>query len=177
MYGRNPRPGWLYFLQAGDDGPIKIGCAVNVFERARYLQCGHYEELFILGLLDGDQSQEDRLHRMFAHLNIRGEWFQPGGELKEFVSSQTMIHWEREYLYFASKRLWKFPDAIEIDEAVEVVSFYKKIGMRNHWRFLSFCEYASSRFGHTRWQECLASQPTLASRPAEYPPNWWKGVS
>ncbi len=67
--------GFVYFIQAGDDGPIKIGTAVVPEERLRGLQTAHHEELRILAVVAGGPELEAELHERFQHARIRGEWF------------------------------------------------------------------------------------------------------
>jgi hypothetical protein len=64
---------WTYFIRAGVSGPIKIGVATNVDHRLASLQTGHYQKLTVIRLIRGNA--ERALHRKFAHLRIRGEWF------------------------------------------------------------------------------------------------------
>jgi hypothetical protein len=52
----------IYFIQAGKDGPIKIGLAVQPEARKKNLQTAHYEELKIIGILEGDIETEIMLH-------------------------------------------------------------------------------------------------------------------
>lgn len=65
----------IYFIRAGEDGPIKIGTAENVPDRMKELQCGNHLELTLLRTLDGGRPTEHALHRRYEHLRSRGEWF------------------------------------------------------------------------------------------------------
>jgi hypothetical protein len=65
----------VYFIRAGEDGPVKIGTAEDVPDRFRNLQCGNHLELTLLRTLDGDRRAEQALHRRYEHLRSRGEWF------------------------------------------------------------------------------------------------------
>lgn len=76
----------LYFIQAGDDGPIKIGHSANPRERLAMLQVGNPRELVLLAEIDysagnlGERTaayQEELFHRTFRIARIRGEWFEP----------------------------------------------------------------------------------------------------
>ncbi len=77
----------IYFIQAGEGGPIKIGFAESVTKRFRTLQTGHHEKLVLLTYLDGNVRQERRLHREFRAARIRGEWFRPTPELLAFIAA------------------------------------------------------------------------------------------
>jgi hypothetical protein len=64
----------VYFLRAGEHGPVKIGVADDVAGRQRELQCGNHEILTLLRAVDGGRAHEAWLHRQFVR--VRGEWFQ-----------------------------------------------------------------------------------------------------
>jgi len=80
-----PKP-CIYFIQCGDDGPVKIGVTINLPARLRDLQAANPYELKVLTVIeDGGQKQERELHDRFKHLEIRREWFKPDKELLSFV--------------------------------------------------------------------------------------------
>jgi hypothetical protein len=79
----------IYFVQAGDNGPIKIGLAISPETRKKNLQTAHYEELRIIGILDGNSHVEKQLHRQFRDYRIRGEWFHPSQEIIKFIEGNT----------------------------------------------------------------------------------------
>lgn len=85
----------VYFIQAGDGGPIKIGVARNVRQRLRLLQVGNAHRLTLLGVHPGGVNQERRLHRLFGDARISGEWFEPTAELLEFVQTHVVRDWWR----------------------------------------------------------------------------------
>lgn len=70
----------VYFLGEDENGcsPIKIGVAKNIERRKSALQTGNPLELRLLGwITSGDDFQLEReLHRHFAHVRARGEWFE-----------------------------------------------------------------------------------------------------
>lgn len=68
----------IYFIQAGRDGPIKIGITnSSPFARMATLQIAHYEELQLLASRTGTSGLEAKLHRRLEGSCIRGEWFMP----------------------------------------------------------------------------------------------------
>jgi hypothetical protein len=78
----------LYFIQKGDDGPIKIGVAASVRSRVKNLQVGNSEPLKLLLSVDQTEDINERaLHRKFRHLRLEGEWFRPGTDLIELIRS------------------------------------------------------------------------------------------
>jgi len=80
--------GWVYFIQHGTNGPVKIGTTTgNPHARLRALQTGAPEPLRLLCAIDGDAALERELHERFKALRLRadGEWFKADPELLWFV--------------------------------------------------------------------------------------------
>lgn len=66
----------VYFLRAGDDGPVKIGFASDLNLRITEIQIGCPEPLSILRVIDdGGKTAERWLHKHFKDKRLRGEWF------------------------------------------------------------------------------------------------------
>lgn len=66
----------VYFIQAGDNGPVKIGFSrKDATERMEQLQAYHYEKLFLRRVMPGLHLTERSVHQRFASLRLRGEWF------------------------------------------------------------------------------------------------------
>ena len=65
----------VYFIQAGADGPIKIGVARKPMDRVSQLQTAHYQELSLRRVIAGSHSAEEWLHQRFAARHIAREWF------------------------------------------------------------------------------------------------------
>lgn len=72
---RGIRDGWVYFIQVGAGGSIKIGWAKNPDTRMRALQTAHPARLRFLGVIPGTKARERELHERFAHARMQGEWF------------------------------------------------------------------------------------------------------
>lgn len=72
------RPGYVYFIQAEQGGPIKIGRAWDPEKRIREVQCGNPYRLVLRHAekTDDPSDLENRLHRWFAEYRMEGEWFQ-----------------------------------------------------------------------------------------------------
>ena len=77
----------VYFIQAnGPSGPVKIGyTGRRVSQRLAEGQTFAPEELTVLVEAPGTPADEAKLHRLFAPLRLRGEWFRYEGELRELV--------------------------------------------------------------------------------------------
>ncbi len=84
--------GWVYFIQAGDDGLIKVGWTANPpRKRFRGIQMCSPIILRPLGILRAaDVRLERAIHARFADLREHGEWFRPGPELLTFIGARTL---------------------------------------------------------------------------------------
>ena len=73
---------YVYFIQLGQSGPIKIGVANDVDSRLMTLQTANPSKLTAIAKI-GCKSKTDAymlekdLHRKFSHLRQKGEWFNP----------------------------------------------------------------------------------------------------
>lgn len=73
----------IYFVQAKEGGPIKIGYSANVWKRMSSLRSSNPEYLNLLGVMEGDRTEEKRVHSLFKRK--QGEWFDDSPELQEFI--------------------------------------------------------------------------------------------
>lgn len=79
----------VYFLQRAN-GDIKIGTTTDFRNRLTALR--HvYGELRLLGLMEGDESQERQLHEGFSRYRVDGEFFEPHGDIIEFIHKRTSL--------------------------------------------------------------------------------------
>lgn len=79
----------VYFIQAGDGGPIKIGVGNDPVGRLANLQTGHHELLTLLATVPGDAEVEAELHEAFARHRLRGEWFDPAPAILAFIAEHA----------------------------------------------------------------------------------------
>jgi hypothetical protein len=82
------RPAAIYFIQCnGPKGPIKIGQAVDPNRRLSELRIGCPYPMSMLVTFQPEDAdlEERRLHLVFRHLRIHGEWFEFATELLAFV--------------------------------------------------------------------------------------------
>jgi len=80
---------YVYFIQKGLHGPIKIGVSVNPSKRLKTLQTACTEQLHLLGTYKASYNSEAELHQLFASTHIRGEWFECTDELLDKVYQLT----------------------------------------------------------------------------------------
>ncbi len=77
--------GFVYFIQAGDAGLIKIGWALEPEQRRKELQTGSADRLRLIGAFEGDRLVEQGIHRRLKHLRSHGEWFRPTLEIEQVM--------------------------------------------------------------------------------------------
>lgn len=83
--------GVVYFA---DDGQfIKIGFTKNTKGRASQLQTGSSRNVHIIATRSGTMQDERKLHRQFAHLRHRGEWFRKERELLAYIGLEATNSW------------------------------------------------------------------------------------
>jgi hypothetical protein len=81
----------VYLVQAGENGPVKIGFSNSVQSRLRKIQTDIAEKLILLRLLDGGRELEASLHARFAAQRLRGEWFQFSKEMLWHLGATELI--------------------------------------------------------------------------------------
>jgi Meiotically Up-regulated Gene 113 (MUG113) protein len=89
---------WLYAIQAGVDGPVKIGLTQkSPAKRVRTLQQANAETLRGLAAWRAFPFEEKQLHDEFADARLRGEWFRPVPEPLTLVLALggDFDEWER----------------------------------------------------------------------------------
>jgi hypothetical protein len=70
--------GYIYFIQAPDCGPVKIGFTTDhPKRRLTQLQTGSPVELTLRAMIRGTHKDELSLHAQFAANRLHGEWFTP----------------------------------------------------------------------------------------------------
>lgn len=81
-----PSGPWVYFIQDGINGPIKIGTTNKTPEaRLAGLSTGNVRALRLLVAIPGDKNVEAAHHVTFQGVRIRGEWFHPSSRLLAYI--------------------------------------------------------------------------------------------
>ena len=78
------RPAWsqeiirhhrVYFIRAGEGGPVKVGFSTDVQQRLRELQTASPHQLTLEAAVMGTPAVEAWFHHELRRWHIRGEWF------------------------------------------------------------------------------------------------------
>lgn len=80
----------IYFVQIQPGRQIKIGWTTDLEKRIAQIKNSLPEKktLNILGTMEGTRRDEGRLHKRFAELKTRGEWYNPTRDLLLFIREQ-----------------------------------------------------------------------------------------
>ena len=87
---------FVYFIQEGFFGPVKIGSSKDVVKRIGNLQSGNAKELrFVAKICLSTElvasTVESSLHKRFQRFRIRGEWFEAAVLSRLFDISERVI--------------------------------------------------------------------------------------
>lgn len=86
--GRIEEMSFVYFLRAGNDGPVKIGFTLLPSSRFSSLSGANPKGLVLLRMIEGTKENEKWLHQHFSHKRIRGEWFIYDAEMCTIVPGE-----------------------------------------------------------------------------------------
>lgn len=86
-HGADVVSGFIYFVRAGDAGPIKVGYAGNVRRRLSTLQIGCPCPLILLHHEPGSLADEVEWHWRLRDFRVRGEWFRPNWMLHRHLKA------------------------------------------------------------------------------------------
>lgn len=94
----------IYFIQQGNDGPIKIGLSTDIQRRWFELQQVSDLPLSVLGIVDGHRHTEHLLHGRFSQDKVYGEWFAPSPELIEYIQENVRtFEIDRNYKFIPTR--------------------------------------------------------------------------
>lgn len=85
---RTSSRGYVYFISCGEH--IKIGFSTRPLDRLRALQTSHPDALEILGTIKCNRSLEAKLHKRFADLRVRGEWFDADQAIMAYIDRHSI---------------------------------------------------------------------------------------
>lgn len=117
----------VYFIQAVDGGPIKIGSTFNPVKRLGSLQGGSPVRLQILGLLKGaGRDAEGALHIRFLDSHSHGEWFHPTPELIAYIAEHARlagpikVRFKSDVNYELARRMRRVNERTQAEVAAEI---------------------------------------------------------
>ncbi len=85
---------YVYFIQAGEAGKIKIGYSKYPLHRLQQLMDWSPEKLHLVAFAPGGQDEEQRIHALLRKHYSHKEWFHPTTEvisLMKWVASTAQI--------------------------------------------------------------------------------------
>ena len=82
----------IYFLQLGNNGPVKIGITKYLEPRIQSIQGCVPVPLQLVLTLRGNRLLEKKLHDRFAKYKIQGEWYELGDALRDFINEQIQAN-------------------------------------------------------------------------------------
>ena len=90
-------PGFIYFVQMGIIGPVKIGYAKDCAKRVQGLQMSSPYKLNILYATPASLEDEQMIHRQLrmshGEIHIKGEWYHPAKVIFETI--KDFKKWDR----------------------------------------------------------------------------------
>lgn len=104
---------FVYFIQQGDDGPVKIGVATDPQERLGALQIGNPDPLYLRQAVPGSFPLEYELHSRFGEWHVRGEWFGGGETSVAILAFAAGMEQHREEFGWRAEILRLLRDDIE----------------------------------------------------------------
>lgn len=81
----------VYFIRNDRSGDVKIGFSTDVRSRLGNLQTSQVDPLSLLRIIDGGPATERWLHRKFAHLSLRGEWFAFDSDMLTIIPPDEVV--------------------------------------------------------------------------------------
>lgn len=78
---------YIYFIEM--TGLVKIGVTGNVQKRFREISNYVPFETALLGVMNGDDMDEEKIQRSIKHLRFRGEWFTLTDRLREWILANS----------------------------------------------------------------------------------------
>lgn len=113
-------PGYVYVIQWGDDGPVKIGMAIAPSYRVRELQVGNWAKLTVRAVIPTPckpKIVERVAHRVALPHLIRGEWFDMSPI--DAVSAVLAAAWQaRVYVMPFMESVAEFKGLVEINRQI-----------------------------------------------------------
>jgi DNA-binding transcriptional regulator YiaG len=106
----------IYFISHTEY--IKIGYTADIVRRLTELQTSCPIKMSVLGLIEGEKSDEVALHERFSHLSSHGEWFHYSSEIEDFINKLD------------KSLVWKY--GLDPDDHIKVPNIIKKCRLESN---------------------------------------------
>ena len=84
----------IYFIQAGDNGPIKIGASSSPREHVKILQQGNHQELNLIAQIPGDRSLEQKVRADLEEFERGRKWFDATDEVLDYIEKIQVVEYD-----------------------------------------------------------------------------------
>ncbi len=84
----------VYFIQAGENGPIKIGASAVPQIHLDRLQQGNHEELKIVAEIPGERNLEKKVRADLEAFERGRQWFYPTDEVLDYIEKMQLIEYD-----------------------------------------------------------------------------------
>lgn len=115
----------VYFIQAGENGPVKIGVAKHVQRRMAFLQTGNHERLSLIREVPGDRYEESLYHQHFGNLRLHHEWFTYCPTMLTFAVTVSAVKGKR----FGVDRNQRYFSPLEVQLLADIEAFLARHAM------------------------------------------------
>jgi hypothetical protein len=173
-----PKEKYVYFIQEGDYGPIKIGYSEDPLARLSQCQTGNPRKLILLKTLKGGRVLEKKLHKKYAQYNICGEWFSPAIPILKLIEK---IAGDR--LVSTNKDLQK--DLQNLQGSDELVCFYEelfeedpdgRVSNKDLWlAYYNYCDF-NPKISKAYFYRILASSSLFGQAKRSKNTRYRKGI-
>lgn len=102
--------GYIYFIQMGFMGPIKIGLTKDIDKRLVSLQTGSPYPLRLLSWTPGNEETEKYVHDLYRDHRLEGEWFLPHPDLVQDIEYLEQLHKDFNHPFPVPER-----DLVDVD--------------------------------------------------------------
>lgn len=86
----DPTEAFVYVVQIGEDGPIKIGFTTKIKRRIAAIRAGIPSRVFVRMIGPGTDRLEKMFHEMLEPHRLKGEWFVPTKEVMSLLASSLI---------------------------------------------------------------------------------------
>ena len=84
----------VYFIQAGDNGPIKIGTSSVPEMHIDRLQQGNHEELRLIAEIPGERSLEKKVRADLKAFELGRKWFHATDEVLNYIKKIQLTEYK-----------------------------------------------------------------------------------